>query len=459
MAGLGQRVKKFFIGCLAVIGAIAIVSVGIAIISTISDSSENGGTTTTTQTLTETTMVSTPATTTSTTQPPTQTTPVVTETPTPTTPGVTETTQPTIEVMLMEAQIGGLFDVSACGIGSLDEIKLSFTSNSDSNLQIVILPGMIFESQSADIQGMVVTTEKMVLLKPHEAGKTVYVDAACINMQLDVPEEDNALALSMTPASGDLMKLLDLPDFHEETFRIQQFAIWTITDNPGRDDYVGIGSFGFGSGPDDDEIEQIRFLFEEAGIDTDKYWALQTAVYVELIEAKSSGLITVNACGIGSLERIKLSLTSQSDNTLQVAILPGTIFESQSAGIQSMVVIGQKLVSLDPYETLESISIDAACYNMELDMPEESDALTLRMTPAGGDLMKLIDLSDFYEETYRVQQFAIWTITDNPERDGYMGIATGFAIFGTGPSDEEIEKIRALFIDAGIATDKYKALS
>jgi len=40
-----------------------------------------------------------------------------------------------------------------------------------------------------------------------------------------------------------------------------------------------------------------------------------------------------------------------------------------------------------------------------------------------------------------------------------MGIATGFAIFGTGPSDEEMEKIRTLFISAGISTAEYQALT
>ena len=74
------------------------------------------------------------------------------------------------------------------------------------------------------------------------------------------------------------------------------------------------------------------------------------------------------------------------------------------------------------------------------------------------DLIKLLNLTEFHEETFRVRQFAIWTITDNPERDGYIGIATSFQVFGTDPSDEEIDKIRNLFIDAGISVSKYKAL-
>jgi len=140
----------------------------------------------------------------------------------------------------------------------------------------------------------------------------------------------------------------------------------------------------------------------------------QPPVYVELIEAQSTGLIEVSACGIGSLEVIKLSLTSQSDNTLQIAILPGTIFESQSAGVQSMIVITEKLVLLYPHETAKSISVDAACASMELDAPSESDSLTLSTEAPPEDLVKLLNLPDFHEETFCVQQFAIWTITDNP---------------------------------------------
>jgi hypothetical protein len=150
-----------------------------------------------------------------------------------------------------------------------------------------------------------------------------------------------------------------------------------------------------------------------------------------------------------------VNLTSKSDDTLEIGILVGTIFDPQSTSIQGMVVIISKMVILYPHETI-SISVDAACSNMQLDMPGESDALTLNMTPASGDLMKLLNLPDFHQETYRVQQFAIWTITDNPGRNEYIGI--GYFGMGTGPSDEEIEKIRTLFQKAGIPTDKYKAL-
>ena len=73
----------------------------------------------------------------------------------------------------------------------------------------------------------------------------------------------------------DLVKLLGLRDFHKEAFCVQQFVISTITDDPPREGYRGIGAFGFGRGPDEEEMRRIRALFEEAGIPAQKYRALQ----------------------------------------------------------------------------------------------------------------------------------------------------------------------------------------
>jgi hypothetical protein len=65
-----------------------------------------------------------------------------------------------------------------------------------------------------------------------------------------------------------------LPEFYTETYRVQQFAIWTITDNPARGEYIGIGTFGLGTRPSDEEMNEIRYLFETAGIATGQYQAL-----------------------------------------------------------------------------------------------------------------------------------------------------------------------------------------
>jgi len=96
---------------------------------------------------------------------------------------------------------------------------------------------------------------------------------ACANMRLGEPDEEDSFTVSLEGTPEDLVKLLNLIEFQIETFRIKQFAIWTITDNPTRNGYVGLGYFGMGSGPQDEEMDRIRTLFELAGIDTSKYQA------------------------------------------------------------------------------------------------------------------------------------------------------------------------------------------
>jgi len=367
----------------------------------------------------------------------------------------TPPSEPPVEVELIKAESEGNIEVTAFGAGSLSSLKLFIISQSDDLLDVAILPGTIFESQAASIQSMVVTTKRTLSVEPHGRVGPISIDAVSINMQLDVADESDSLIVGMTPATGNIMKLLNLAHFQDESSRVQQFAIWTITANPGRNEYAGVSTFGFGSGPSDEEIERIQFLFDEAGIPAKGYRVLQKPVYVELTDAESRGLIDVIVSGENSIDRIQMSIRSKSEDPLEVAILPGTIFAPQAAGVQNMVAIAEKLVLLYPNEIIGPIVIDAACMNMELDVPSEGESLSLSMTPASEDLLKLLDLPDFHEETLRVRQFAIWTITDNPGRSEYVGIGR---FVGTGPDSEEIAKIKVLFEKAGIPTDKYKAL-
>ena len=237
--------KKFAIGCGALIGLLLIISIISSIVSKPAPS-------------------------------PTPTpTPVPTPSPapTPTPPTPTPVLTP-MEVELVEAVSRDLVEASASGKDTLTSIQVNIASKSDDPLEVTILPGTVFQAQSASVQSMMVIKRKLLLLDPR-GSKQVNVSTACANMQLDVPSESDSLTIKTVAPPEDLIRLLNLPDFHQETFRVRQFAIWTITDNPRRDEYVGIGQFGVGTGPNDDEMQRIRTLFEKAGISTEKYQALQ----------------------------------------------------------------------------------------------------------------------------------------------------------------------------------------
>jgi len=136
-------------------------------------------------------------------------------------------------------------------------------------------------------------------------------------------------------------------------------------------------------------------------------------------------------------------------------VLAGTVFEPDSSRTQNMVTLVEKKVKLSTYGERKSFSIAVACANMNRDTPDKNDSFKISTTKVPGDLSRLLKLDKFHETSSRVQQFAIWTITDNPQRNGYMRIV--FIGFGSGPTDNEMQTIKELFINAGIPLVKYRA--
>jgi hypothetical protein len=175
---------------------------------------------------------------------------------------------------------------------------------------------------------------------------------------------------------------------------------------------------------------------------------------VQLRDAASTGLVRTSIRG-ESLEWIKLILESLIPDPVEVTISPGTVFQSQAAGVQNMVVIQGRTVVLDSKRRSVSLSIPVACANMELDQPDDSHGFGISEAPVPDDLLKLLSVPGFADEDFRVQQFAIWTITDNPSRGGYVGL--GYFGVGSGPSSEEMQRIRGLFEQAGIPLERYRA--
>ncbi len=185
----------------------------------------------------------------------------------------------------------------------------------------------------------------------------------------------------------------------------------------------------------------------------------ETPTTIELAEAYTKGSVELFAKGRSSIDSFEISLTSKSTKSLIVRVLPGTVFTCNTPGVQSMIVVAEKLISLLPKERVSSIEVEAACINMNLSAPMRGHGLELSGATANHDLGKLVQLTDFQKRSFRIQQFAIWTITDNPPNAvDYMGISSGFSPFGNGPSQTDLDAIRGLFESAGIDTTRYYAL-
>jgi len=178
---------------------------------------------------------------------------------------------------------------------------------------------------------------------------------------------------------------------------------------------------------------------------------------VSLATALSEGLVTAKGTS-DSLQTMNVTLTSNADVSLNVNVAAGTYFVPKRAATQTMVVIASLWIEVPAGETVD-VTLDVACAQMHDDQPGETgkaDSFTVRQAPAKGDLAKILKSDAFGEAGFRVQQFAVWTITSNPTKAGYVHLGT-YGV-GSGPSAAELREIKAMFKEAGIATSAYRAL-
>ena len=188
---------------------------------------------------------------------------------------------------------------------------------------------------------------------------------------------------------------------------------------------------------------------------TSKPSATTATTSMELRKAIAAGLITAKGTGDG-LQRLDLKVTSKSAEPLRVLIAIGTMFDPSASATQSMVVLRATSVDLEPKGSA-TVRLDVACAEMRDDQPGSDDSFRVRATQASTAVMKLLRASDFATESFRVQQFAIWTLIHNPAAGGYAGLGSTFSFYGSGPSKDELTSIKSLLTSAGIDPADYRA--
>jgi hypothetical protein len=175
---------------------------------------------------------------------------------------------------------------------------------------------------------------------------------------------------------------------------------------------------------------------------------------VELTEAVAQKLIQVTIIG-DSLEIIQVNISPLTMERLMVQVQAGTIFQPVNDSTQAMVLRSSYAMNVFGGVPVTQF-MNVACAEMHKNGPSNKDTFTIKSATAPSALLKLMALTDFKKQSFRMQQFAIWTITNNPQRRGYVGI--GIFGMGSGPTDDEITLIKQLFTNAGIPTTDYQAL-
>jgi hypothetical protein len=270
-----------------------------------------------------------------------------------------------------------------------------------------------FDRQVVEVEGQ--------LSLPQAVSCTIEEPITC-DLYLDDPLNGNSIVIKIPVSNGDgeipVNHMAALPEEYESV----DFYIHTEDNDWVKDhSFVSVrGTVSSDYSGADCSISQVEAITRKErmsypGIDI---------THTTLQQALTEGIVIATING-GGLTQIYVKLKPKIESNLEVEIAPGTIFISAAEGVQNMVLKEEQIVYLKP--TLEvGFEFEVSCGNMELKQPEYENTFDVSDEPASDDLLKLLANQDFAFYDSELQQFAVWTITDNPTSPGaYVGIQSG----------------------------------
>ncbi len=295
--------------------------------------------------------------------------------------------------------------------------------------------------------GQVMEVEGRLIL-PRDVTCTVEEPLTC-RLYLEDPFTYNTIPFDMPVSNMEREIPVNFMAELPESYALNDFYIHTADGRWARDrSLVSVRGKVVGASGDRcsfTQVESVTWLkgLLVAGMDISR---------LTLQEAISEGVVVASITGNG-LSQITLTLKPEVEVNLEIEVVPGTTFISSEKGVQNMIVRQEEMIYLKPNVEI-SVELQVSCANMELKQPGFSDVFTVSNEPVNEDLQKLLALEEFLFHTIELQQFAIWTITDNPYYSYYY---TPIEVGGYShtPLDYQVEMIKDLFIEAGIDTVKY----
>jgi hypothetical protein len=161
-------------------------------------------------------------------------------------------------------------EITGSGIDTVS-LKVSRPKNSKP-LRLRVPIGTMFVTGSGSAQNMVGTSAQLVDLSAVITSE-LSVPAACVNLHLSVPGEEDKFSVAPAPEQEELQKVLPVLHAAGSDEEVIQAAVWIITDDADYDDLgtlvVSYGGLGFGGSRAINEPQAARamMLLEKAKLD------------------------------------------------------------------------------------------------------------------------------------------------------------------------------------------------
>jgi|GEM_PF-4594678 hypothetical protein len=183
---------------------------------------------------------------------------------------------------------------------------------------------------------------------------------------------------------------------------------------------------------------------------------------VDFVEAVEHGLIEFQIHDIHGLVSIDLDVRNRStDDSLRIVILPGVVFYSVDDEVQDLVVV-RKVVALVAPGEHKTVTVPIACADMTDAQPTSGTQFENHIGRMNLSTLQMLVQSDAYQEaTFRIQQFALWLLIDQPEtRYDFSGLGLGGDFFSTFESlfDVSEDQLESLCLTFAMYPERIMAL-
>ncbi|GAP16002.1 ABC-type sugar transport system, periplasmic component [Longilinea arvoryzae] len=171
-----------------------------------------------------------------------------------------------------------------------------------------------------------------------------------------------------------------------------------------------------------------------------------------IMDLIAEGSISVQATGRG-IDELDLDIENLIDELLDVEIPAGTYFVAAAGGEQNMVVRHSQVVQVEPNDLLSTI-LDAACAEMEDDVPGSDTGFSLQRSGSNA-LSMLMPVLEAAGVDYDVEQAAIWIVTNNADYSDLGTLVSGWG-YARMILEEQAAQAMRLVDEAGLNITTYR---
>jgi hypothetical protein len=268
-------------------------------------------------------------------------------------PSVTKGTATPASTPTPEIKVEHIFDLIGQGAitfkitsGAINELGLDVRNTTDQSIFMDIPAGTYFVNADPKSQNMVVRHPASATIPPNEH-VDIQLEAACANLHLTEPTQENTFTVQRTPTSIKVGRIIDKLNSAQVDYPVEQAAIWIVTDDATFDELgMLVEGSRFGTSIiNENAALRAMMLVDQAGLNirADAIWGDRSQLMTKAPEPDLSAWLAnqVATQAVEDATQAVAEATQSADVTKQAAQATKQEADATQQALQTATVISR----------------------------------------------------------------------------------------------------------------------